>query len=201
MKDESSIRPRFSLHPSSFSLSKGWAIPQGSMMQLSMLTVLAVAFRAAEVVIPTPLPWARPGLANVAILMVLVSFGARAAILVNLARIVLASILMGTFLSPGFWLSLCAGITACIAMIMVWYAFRRWLSYVGVSVVGAYTHTMSQFLVAYLLFVRHAAVLRLMPYFLLMSLVTGALTGAAATAMLAWARRRGLLPERMKVEL
>jgi len=162
-------------------------------MQLSMLTVLAVAFRAAEVVIPTPLPWLRPGLANVAILMVLVSFGARAAILVNLARIVLASILMGTFLSPGFWLSLCAGITACISMIMVWYGFRRWLSYVGVSVVGAYTHTMSQFLVAYLLFVRHAAVLRLMPYFLLMSLVTGALTGAAATAMLAWARRRGML--------
>lgn len=172
---------------------KGSAIPQGSMMQLSMLTVLAVAFRAAEIVIPTPLPWLRLGLANVAVLVVLVSFGGRAALLVNLARIVLASILMGTFLSPGFWLSLCAGIVACISMIIVWYCFRRWLSYIGVSVVGAYSHTMSQFFVAYLLFVRHAAILRLMPYFLLMSLLTGALTGAAATAMLSWVRRHGPL--------
>ena len=162
-------------------------------MQLSMLTVLAVAFRAAEIVIPTPLPWLRLGLANVAVLVVLVSFGGRAALLVNLARIVLASILMGTFLSPGFWLSLFAGTVACISMIIVWYCFRRWLSNIGVSVVGAYSHTMSQFFVAYLLFVRHAAILRLMPYFLLMSLFTGALTGAAATAMLSWMRRHGLL--------
>ena len=162
-------------------------------MQLSMLAVLGVAFRAAEIVIPTPLPWLRLGLANVAVLIALVLFGARAALLVNLARIALASILMGTFLSPGFWLSLSAGIVACVSMIIVWYCFRRWLSLIGVSMVGAYFHTMSQFFVAYLLFVRHAAILSLMPYFLLVSLITGALTGLAAAAMVSWARRRGLL--------
>lgn len=162
-------------------------------MQLAMLTVLAVAFRAAEIVIPTPLPWLRLGLANVAVLVALVSFGGRAALLVNLARIALASIVMGTFLSPGFWLSLCAGVAACTSMIIVWYCFRRWLSYIGVSVIGAYCHTLSQFIVAYLLFVRHVAILKLMPYFLLLSLLTGALTGAAATALLSWMSRNGLL--------
>jgi len=161
-------------------------------MQLSMLAVLGVAFRAAEVVIPTPLPWLRLGLANVAVLIALVSFGARAALLVNFARIAIASILMGTFLTPGFWLSLSAGIVACASMIVVWYCFRRWLSLVGVSMVGAYFHSMAQFFVAYSLFVKHAAILSLMPYFLFVSLITGALTGLAAATIVSWARRHGL---------
>ncbi|HUT03039.1 MAG TPA: Gx transporter family protein [bacterium] len=172
------------------------SVSRPSMMQVSMLTALAVAFRAAELFIPTPLPWLRLGLANVVILIVLVSFGVRAALLVNVARILLASFVIGTFLSPGFWLSLCAGVVSCLSMAVVWYCFGGWLSYVGTSVVGAYFHTMSQFFVAYLIFVRHVAILKLMPYFLLFSLGTGALTGVAATAILVWARRHGVLTPR-----
>ncbi|RLC47567.1 MAG: hypothetical protein DRH70_03100 [Candidatus Coatesbacteria bacterium] len=172
------------------------SLSRPSMMQLSMLTALAVGFRAAEVFIPTPLPWLRLGLANVVVLIVLASFGVRTALLVNVARILLASFVIGTFLSPGFWLSLCAGVVSCLSMALVWYCFGGWLSYIGISVVGAYCHTVAQFFVVYLLFVRHVAILKLMPYFLLVSLGTGTLTGLAATAILTWAKRHGILTAR-----
>ncbi|MCD6325953.1 Gx transporter family protein [bacterium] len=167
-------------------------IQSSIMMRLSMLTVLAVAFRAAEIVIPTPLPWLKIGLANAVILVVLKMHGSKAALLVNISRILLASLVLGTFLSPGFWLSLGAGLTSCISMITVWACLGKWLSDIGISVVGAYVHTMTQFALAYLLFVKHIAILELMPYFLLVSLVSGAATGALATAMLSWAKRHGM---------
>jgi len=162
-------------------------------MKLAVLLVLAVAFRAAEFAIPTPVPWLRLGIANGVVLFTLVALGPRAALLVNLGRIILASLLFGTLLSPGFWLSLSAGTSSCLVMIAAWLLLRKWVSCVGVSVIGSYAHILTQFLVAYWLFVRHPAIVDVMPYFLFISLVTGIATGLLAQLMLVWARRHGMV--------
>ncbi|MBN2209733.1 MAG: Gx transporter family protein [Candidatus Coatesbacteria bacterium] len=167
-------------------------LSEGAVLQLCILTVIAVALRSAEVFIPTPVPWVRIGLANTVVVFTLLRFGPKAALLVNLSRILLASVLMGTFLSPGFWLSLASGIASTGAMIVSLRMLNRWFSCIGLSMIGAYVHVVAQFLLAYLVFVRHAAVLTLMPYFMLFSLAAGALTGVIARKMLSVASDYGL---------
>jgi heptaprenyl diphosphate synthase len=79
-----------------------------------------------EAAIPSPLPGVKPGLANIVTLVVLQRLGMRAAVWVSLLRVVAGSLILGTFLSPSFVLSLCgalavggAGVTvlpgACLA--------------------------------------------------------------------------------------
>ena len=163
-------------------------------VQLAVLTVLALAFRSAEVFIPTPLPWLRIGLANAVVLLAIAQFGFRDALLVNVARIFLPSIIFGGLLGPGFWLSLCAGVVSTSIMALLYSRARPWLSLVAISAVGAYAHTMTQFFVAYWLYVRHECILGLMPYFLLVALGTGSVTGVAAAALLFVVRRYSVRP-------
>ena len=53
-----------------------------------------------------PSPWVKLGLANLMTLMALVYLGTKEAFIVTLLRVILGSILGGTFLGPTFFLSL-----------------------------------------------------------------------------------------------
>ncbi|SVB17686.1 uncharacterized protein METZ01_LOCUS170540, partial [marine metagenome] len=73
---------------------------------LSLIVALGVVLHRLEVLIPLPSPWIKLGLANVMSLVTLIFFGLRDAVTVTLLRIMLGSIIGGTFLSPTFFLSL-----------------------------------------------------------------------------------------------
>ena len=70
---------------------------------LSLIVALGVVLHRLEILIPLPSPWIKLGLANVMTLVTLVFFGLRDAVTVTLLRIMLGSIVGGTFLSPTFF--------------------------------------------------------------------------------------------------
>ena len=70
---------------------------------LSLIVALGVVLHRLEILIPLPSPWIKLGLANVMTLVTLIFFGLRDAVTVTLLRIMLGSIVGGTFLSPTFF--------------------------------------------------------------------------------------------------
>ena len=73
---------------------------------LGVLMALALALHVLEAQIPAPLPWVKPGLANLMTLVALLTLGWRSALLVTFLRVLIGSLLVGSFLGPGFLLSL-----------------------------------------------------------------------------------------------
>ena len=79
---------------------------------LSLVVALGMFLHRLEILIPLPSPWIKLGLANVMTLVTLIFFGLRDAVTVTLLRIMLGSIVGGTFLSSTFFLSLSGGVTS-----------------------------------------------------------------------------------------
>ena len=70
---------------------------------LSLIVALGMFLHRLEILIPLPSPWIKLGLANVMTLVTLIFFGLQHAVMVTLLRIMLGSIISGTFLSPTFF--------------------------------------------------------------------------------------------------
>ncbi len=85
--------------------------------QIAGYAALAIAIHILEAAVPSPIPGIKPGLANVIVLLALLRFDMRFAIQVALLRVVVGSLLIGTFFSPTFFLSLAGAIGSLAIMI------------------------------------------------------------------------------------
>ena len=151
---------------------------------VAALAALAVAIHVVEAALPSPLPGIKPGLANVIVVATLVHFGFRLAVWVGLLRVLAGSLLVGSFLSPAFLLSL-AGALASLAALGLGAALpRKPLSALGLSVLAALAHMGGQFLVARYLLIPHPALTALLPALMTVALVFGVVSGTIALAML-----------------
>ncbi len=137
-----------------------------------------------EAKLPRPLPWAKPGLANIATLLALYTLGARSAWAVTLIRITVGSFVLGTFFSPGFWLSFAGGVCSCGVMIVLQRYAGRWFSVIGLSLAGALAHVLAQITLAALFLVQRFEVINLLPLMLWPSFIAGLIVGAAAFFLL-----------------
>ena len=146
--------------------------------RIAILSAYALALHGFESLLPTPIPWLKPGLANIITLVALILFGFRTALLVTLIRVVLASIFIGTFLGPAFILSTGGGIASVIAMAVGIKLFKNLFGTVGISLIGALFHNIAQLSLAYFLFIqRIEAVLIISPLIVLIGSVTGIVNG------------------------
>jgi heptaprenyl diphosphate synthase len=144
---------------------------------LSLIVAIGVVLHRLEILIPLPSPWVKLGLANVMTLVTLIFFGLRDAITVTLLRVMLGSIIGGTFLSPTFFLSLSGGVAAVFAMSWVYCQGKSPFSLVGVSVCAAYTHTLTTITCVYFFWVQQEFIFKLLPIFFIFTLIAGVLTG------------------------
>ena len=146
--------------------------------RIALLSAYALALHAFESLIPMPIPWMRIGLANIISLTTLVLFGFRAAMMVTLIRVMVASLFTGSFLGPGFILSLGGGLSGVLAMGTVSYLSRGLFGPVGLSLVGALFHNLTQLFLAYALFIqKQEPVLIITPVLMLIGTVTGLVNG------------------------
>lgn len=155
---------------------------------IAWLAALAVAIHVLEAALPSPLPGVKPGLANVITVAVLCAYGWTSAAWVALLRVLVGGLLVGTFLSPTFVLSMSGAVGSLIALGVVWAAARRVPAWapgpVGYSVLAAMAHMASQFAIAYLLFIPHDALFNLLPVLMTLSVVFGMISGLIAQGML-----------------
>lgn len=155
---------------------------------VAALAALAVAIHVVEAALPSPLPGIKPGLANIIVVATMVHFGLRLAVWVGLLRVLAGSLLVGSFLSPAFLLSLAGTLASLAALGLASLLPRRPLSALGLSVVAALAHMGGQFLVARYLLIPHPALTSLLPVLMTAALLFGVVSGTIALAML---RRSG----------
>jgi len=149
-------------------------------MKTKRLTLLAVMLAASIVLsiiesfIPVFIPGVKLGLANVVTLIIFYLYGDKDAFLILILRIFLVGILVGTIWSPGFYLSLSGGLTAYVMMFL--FKHLKVFSIVGVSIMGAFGHSVGQIAMAIFLIERTELIFYL-PYILVLSVATGVITG------------------------
>lgn len=148
--------------------------------QVAKLAALAIGIHILESAIPSPLPGVKPGLANIVTLIVFAMYGARVAVWVSLLRVFVGSLIIGTFLSPTFILSL----SGAIASIAVLWLYARWqlsgLSLFGLAILMAMAHTSAQLIMVYWFFIPHDALFALSPVFMTAAVVFGTINGLIA---------------------
>lgn len=153
------------------------------------LAALAITIHIAESALPSPLPGIKPGLANVVTLLVLCRYGWRMAAWVSLLRVLVGSILIGTFLSPTFFLSASGAIASILILGCLYTISRshpRWaIGPLGLGVAGAMAHMTGQFWIAYALFIPHPGILVLYPVLLSLAAILGMVSGVLTRAVLA----------------
>lgn len=157
-------------------------------MKTKRLTLLAVMLAASIVLsivesfIPVFIPGVKLGLANVVTLIIFYMYGDRDALLILVLRIFLVGILAGTIASPGFFLSLSGGMVAYVMMFI--FKHLKVFSIIGVSIMGAFGHSVGQIAMAIFLIERTELIFYL-PWILVLSVVTGVLTGMVSQKSLA----------------
>lgn len=147
---------------------------------ISLMASLAIVIHAMEAAIPSPLPWVKFGLANTITLATIVMFGLKAGMTVTLTRVFIGTLLTGIFMTPAFFLALSGGVASTFVLAFAYKRFSNNFSIIGISILGAFTHTLVQIIVAYLILIRHFQIFLAMPLFLTFSLVAGLVSGLAA---------------------
>lgn len=160
-------------------------VPDADDHRIARYSALAIALSVAEAAIPLPLPGVKPGLGNIVTLVVLVRYGWRDAAWVSLLRVFAASLLLGSFLAPGFFLSLFGALASLAALALATALPRRWFGPVTMSVAASFAHIGGQLLLARAWLVPHDGVFMLAPLFALAALAFGLANGLAAARWLA----------------
>ena len=151
---------------------------------IAWLAALAITIHIIESALPTPLPGVKPGLANVVTLVALLSWGWRVAVWISMLRVLVGSLLIGTFLTPTFFLSFSGACCSLIGLALVQVLSRKLPALaagpVGFGVVSALMHMVGQFWAAYWLFIPHKALFHLLPVLMTMALIFGIVSGVIA---------------------
>jgi heptaprenyl diphosphate synthase len=153
--------------------------------RIALLSAYALALHGLESLIPMPIPWLRVGIANIITLTALVLFGFRAAMMVTVTRVTLASIFGGSFLGPGFILSMGGGLAGTLSMGIVFALVPRLFGPVGLSLIGALFHNLSQLFLGYLLFIQKIEpIIMITPVLVLLGTITGVVNGLVADLLI-----------------
>jgi len=153
--------------------------------RIAALAALAIAIHLIEAALPSPIPGVKPGLANVITLVVLFMYGWRDAAWVSLLRVFAGSLLVGSFLTPTFVLSLAGACSSLAILGLAWHmnpllqrlGLKQGLGPVGLSVLGACAHMTGQIITARLLIIPHDGLFHLLPLLITAAVLFGIVSG------------------------
>lgn len=159
--------------------------------RVAMYAAAAVGLALAEAAIPLPVPGLKPGLGNIVTLVVLVLYGWRMAAWVTMLRVVAAALLLGSFLTPTFVLSLSGALASLTLLALLRVLYPSILGAVGLSVLAAFAHIGAQLFVVDLWLMPGVSLLSLSPLFLAAAWLTGLVNGLVAARLLLRAGPQG----------
>lgn len=145
---------------------------------LGMYGAMAIALGIYESFLPDLfLPGMKLGLPNVIILLLMAYVGFKEALVVDIIRVLLVSLLRGTFLSMGGFMSLAGASASFLVMWLVLFLSKRKLTVYFASILGAVCHCVAQLWVGYL-YIGNPAIFLYLPWMALLALGTGFLSAA-----------------------
>jgi len=149
--------------------------------QIAALAALAIGIHVIESVLPSPLPGIKPGFANIITLIAFAKYGLEAAAWVSVLRVLVGSLIIGTFLSPTFVLSLSGALASIVVLWVVTKMRKIEISLFGIAVLMAMAHMFAQFIVVYWFFIPHEALINILPILLSAAVIFGVLNGVIAS--------------------
>lgn len=148
--------------------------------RLKILGGMAVGVYVIENLIPKPLPWLRIGLSNSIILCILTVWGLKQALEISVIRTIMGSIFSGMFLTPFFFFGIIGGI---VSVIVMWGGYKwgkKVFSLIGISILGATAHNLTQLCVGYFFYIKVKEIFYLLPIFILLAPLTGLVSGVVS---------------------
>lgn len=154
------------------------------MMYITMLIAMSVLLHFVESLIPIPVPilGVKLGFANIISLITFYMFGFPVMVGVNVARVIMASLLRGVLFGTPFWMSV-AGVTLSTIAIGIAGHFLKEGNEVIVSVCSSIAHIVGQIIMAYFI-MGTTLIFYYFPIMLLLSIPTGIFTGVIARQVL-----------------
>lgn len=152
------------------------------LVYISILSALAIGLGLLESWIPTVIPGVKLGLANLVILIAMMSIGFWGAFAIDMAKVLIVSLLSGTFGQMGFVMSLVGSLLSFFAMYLIT-RFKNTFSPVGASAAGGYLHILGQMFVA-VIYLGTWDIFYYFPIASLLSLASGILMGILALLIL-----------------
>ena len=150
---------------------------------LGVLLAATIVIAIAESFIPSfTIPGIKLGFANIVILVTLYELGVKEAVFINLVRVLVVSLVRGTFLSMGFFMSLTGAVMSLGIMILFCLLIKKF-SIIGVSVIGSLLHVTGQILIA-MIYMGSVYVVYYLPIIGLAAIITGVLVGFIARAII-----------------
>ena len=150
---------------------------------LGVLLAATIVIAILESFIPSfIIPGIKLGFANIVILVTLYELGILEAVFINLVRVLVVSLVRGTFLSMGFFMSL-TGAFLSLGIMILFYLVIKKFSIIGVSVIGALFHVIGQIIIA-MIYMSSVYVVYYLPIIALAAVVTGTLVGIIAKAII-----------------
>ena len=150
---------------------------------LGVLLSSTIVIAIAEFFIPSfTIPGIKLGFANIVILVTLYEVGILEAVFINLVRVLVVSLVRGSFLSMGFFMSLTGAFLSLGVMILLKVIIKKF-SIIGVSVVGALFHVFGQILIA-MLYMSSVYVVFYLPIIAASAVITGIIVGFVSRAII-----------------
>lgn len=160
----------------------------------AILASLAIIFGLIEGMLPSPTNFvlgAKLGLTNIVILIALYTLDVKTALKINLVRVTLVALLLGSFSS--FYYSLAGAMLSLFAMCLVKHLGQEKVSIIGVSVMGSLFHHLGQLAMASI-FSKTWMIFNYLPILSLVGILTGVLTGVLAHLLLGYLAHTSILP-------
>ena len=145
--------------------------------RIAKLAALAIGIHVLESVLPSPIPGVKPGMANIVTLLVFLLYGLNAAVWVSMLRVVVGSLIIGSFLSPTFVLSFSGAVASIVVLLALSKIKCLEFSAVGIALLMAMAHMLSQFIMVYVFFIPHDALFDILPIMMTAALVFGLFNG------------------------
>lgn len=146
-----------------------------------MLLTMSILLQLIEPGLPLPVPGVKLGLANIMGLVTLYMFNEKDMLVVNLLRVLLASLLRGTLFGTAFWLSL-TGVLLSTVMVILLKKLTP-MSIIGLSVASSVFHCLGQILAITVIW-ENVMMVTYLPMMWILSVPTGILTGTLSKQVL-----------------
>ena len=144
---------------------------------IARLACLGIVLSVVEAYFPSPLPGVKPGLANLVTLLALEKLGWRAAVAVNLIRVVASALWLGSLFTPGFFLALSGACGSLLLLGIAQYLPKPWFGLISLSLFSAAGHLAAQCLLAWLWLLPSQGLLYFLPFLALSAWCTAIVNG------------------------
>ncbi len=141
---------------------------------IALLVSLGLVLHLVESFFPLTvlIPGAKLGLANIVSVIAISLFGFASAFQVVIFRVILGSLLAGTFMTINFYLSFSGAVFSFFMMFITYKLFKGKLSLIGISIIGAVAHNAAQITAAYFI-ISNQGIFYYLPFLILLALPTG----------------------------